>query len=137
MNRSLVICASCRCHVHAGERWCPHCDADLAAEGGLYLVQRRRIEIHRMVLAVAVAGLGPVACGSSTPDVTVQGSCAEVVSPSCLHNCDCGSRGQCNAHGQCVSCGCAASTPWEEAHQYCDAGGCSTRPCYGAPPVLT
>ena len=133
MNQSLLICASCNCHVRAGEQWCPHCEADMAVAGSHRSMERRRIEIRRVLFTVVVAGAGIVSC-DSPPDPRIVGSCAPNGSSqtlSCLTSCSCGDNGICDANGRCNSCGCSA-----DIHQYCDAGGCSTRPCYGAPPVL-
>jgi len=140
MNKSLFICASCNCHVRAGEQRCPHCEADVAVAGSHRSVERRRIEIRRVLFTVVVAGAGIVSCSGEPPDPRVVGSCAPNGSAqtlNCSTSCSCGDNGVCDANGRCNSCGC-------NTHEFCysveaagyQVGRCSTRPCYGAPPVL-
>jgi hypothetical protein len=141
MNKSLVICASCNCHLRAGEQRCPHCGADVAARGGLRSVERRRIEIRRILFTVAVAGASIVSCSSEPPDPRVAGSCATdsggAQTLNCLTSCSCGDNGMCDPHGKCVACGCTTHQVCYPVETFGDqVARCSTRPCYGAPPVL-
>jgi hypothetical protein len=135
MKEPLVICSSCHCHTRSDERWCPHCEADLAADAALLSVRPRRIEIQRVLFAVAAMGLTSVACGGDTTDPAVLGSCAPSGGTqqfSCSNHCSCGYNGRCDPNGKCIACNCTSST-----HQQCQPDGtCSTRPCYGAPPPL-
>jgi hypothetical protein len=142
-RRELVVCASCRRHVHGGERRCPFCAANLGAPAGLHRPTRTRIQLGRVLLVV---GTGLVACTSGPPNTDVQGGCTDafarcdgpVVSTEGTHPaCACGSGGRCQK-GRCVSCDCAD-------YQWCDQdnGKCIGDPpsdskgaCYGCPPML-
>jgi len=133
MNESLVICGSCHCHLHSDERRCPHCGADLAAEDALLLVHRSRVEIRRVLVAVAAMGLTGAACGGGgTTDHAVLGTCAAqglTQQLSCSGGqCYCGYNGRCD-NGTCIACSCTDPT-----HPCQPDGTCSTHPCYGAPP---
>ena len=134
MNESLVICGSCHCHLHSDERRCPHCGADLAAEDALLVVHRSRVDIHRVLVAVAAVGLTGAACGGGgTTDHAVLGDCAPpgmTQQLSCSSQCSCGSNGRCN-NGTCIAC----SPPCTNSIEWCHSDG-TCRPCYGAPPPL-
>jgi hypothetical protein len=144
MNGSLQICASCRRHVRAHERDCPHCGANLFFRG---VVRPRpcRIEVRRLLILAAVAGAaaGTSACRAVNEDV--QGSCAPTPNqpaPLCDVTCGCGTGGYCSHAGDagtCVSCNC-------DSDQYCvtvcgSSADCaekcytptSSHGCYGAP----
>jgi hypothetical protein len=147
---SLAVCVSCNCHVRASERVCPHCAADLTVAHSVRSPERRgrAIEVRRVLVATALAGLGLVGCGGRVLNEDVQGSCAQPADPGarCGSTCACGTGGVCQS-GQCVSCDCSAS-------EHCDySGKCqlsgspywfvgqtpnpvSGHPCYGSPPFL-
>jgi hypothetical protein len=132
MNGSLVICSACGCHVRTTETVCPHCRADLMIENGIRVPHRTRIEIRRMVFAVAFAGMGTVSCGNNR-DPQVWGSCLQY--DSCSNsNCTCSLSAFCDPYkGECVACRCDAGVA-----NNCTAGpsGQCYHHCYGAPPVL-
>jgi hypothetical protein len=152
MKPSFVICSSCGCHVRAHDETCLACGTPLRAAGAVRAPLRKRIEVRRVLLVGAIAGVGvATACGGKVFNEDVQGSCAGAsggVALSCDYNgnCACGTGGQCDK-GHCVSCGC-------EANQYCDGSGqCQsdgsgndywfhhgnlggTHSCYGSPPFL-
>jgi hypothetical protein len=165
LAKLFVICQSCDCHVRIAERKCPHCGADVAACGGVRAPRRRSVEVRRVFLATALAGMGAASCGgreigagSNLPaeatEADIQGGCFVDGSylfgacGSATGSCACGAAGFC-AMGQCQQKSCTATEyvdsagncvalPSCPADQTLDGNTCvpSTHTCYGAPPLI-
>src|SRR5271170_5947627 len=86
LAKIFVICQSCDCHVRLAERKCPHCGADVGTCGGAREPRRRSVEVRRVFLATALAGMGAVSCGgkesgasnalpAEATEADIQGAC--------------------------------------------------------------
>jgi hypothetical protein len=163
---ALVVCVSCACHVRIGETVCPHCGVDLAVPGAARTPRRRSVEVRRVIVAGALAGLSTSACGghiagettgtsvATEQDIigtcTAPGQCdgtetAVLELADLPSSCTCGPLGVCT-NSWCVSRVSCLPEEYLDKNGDCQTiywfGGAvsssppSTHSCYGCPPPI-
>ena len=162
MATQFIICCACGCHVRAGESRCPHCEAALDARSATRKPERRSIEVRRVIVASALAGLSTTSCGGRGGDETIATTQtkATTLPPGDAVGCVLADGGlaQCDLSSPAPECQCPLPTACDQTNTctlitcppetYLDgSGNClsiywftgkvpSSGSCYGSPPYL-
>ncbi len=84
--RPLFACPSCACHVRAGERRCPHCDAPLGPDNGTAKSAAAALMGLATVMTYSAGGCGSSVSSSSTSTGVATGSNVSTSSSSYTMN---------------------------------------------------
>jgi hypothetical protein len=149
--------------VRAGEGRCPHCDARFAGGSATRRPRRQSIQVGRVIVASALAGLSTASCGGRVGDESVgttETRATTLAQPDAGGDCVLadGGSAQCDLESSEPACQCALPTACDWTHtcvpiqcgsgEYLDGNGScqniywftgkvpSSGSCYGAPPYL-